>query len=183
MPIIEFGGKSPRIAPSAFVMNTATLIGDVVIDENVLVLSNAVLRADFNQIHIGPNVCIQENCVLNPVLEEPIRIEGNSIIGYGATLHGGDLKRGVFVGTNSVILRGVSIGEDCLVAAGSLLTVNMKIPPRSVVMGAPAKIVRVAREEDMNFISRAVSAYLGVLERYRRELKQWEIRYSVAGLE
>lgn len=182
MPIIAFRGRSPRIASSAFVMNTATLIGDVVIGDNVLVLSNAVLRGDFNQIYIGANVCIQENCVLNPVLEEPIRIEGNSIVGYGSKVHGGDIKKGVFVGTNSVVLRGVSIGEDCLIAAGSLLTVNMKIPPRSVVMGAPAKIVRVVQEEDIKFINRAVTAYVGVLEQYRNELKQWEIRYSATSL-
>ena len=179
MPLIEFKGKKPRIAPSAFVMNTATLIGDVFISDNVLVLSNAVLRGDFNEIYIGANVCIQENCVLNPVLEEPIRIEGNSIIGYGAKVHGGDIERGVFIGTNSVILRGVRIGKDCLIAAGSILTVNMKIPPRSVVMGTPAKIVRMVNEEDIDWINRAVAGYMGVLEQYKNELKEWEIRYTL----
>lgn len=180
MPIIEFRGKRPQIAPDAFVMNTATLIGDVVINSNVLILSNAVLRGDFNQIYVGESVCIQENSVLNPVLEEPIRIEGHSIIGYGAKVHGGDIKRGVFIGTNSIILRGVSVGEDCLIAAGSILTVNMKVPPRSVVMGAPAKVVRGVEPKDIEWINRAVTAYMGVLEQYRNELKRWEIRYAAA---
>jgi Carbonic anhydrases/acetyltransferases, isoleucine patch superfamily len=79
MPIIEYKGKKPRIDAGIFIMNSATLIGDVVISSNVLILVNAVLRGDFNQIYIGKKVCIQENSVLNPVLQEPIRIEGHSI--------------------------------------------------------------------------------------------------------
>lgn len=177
MPIIEFKGKKPKIDANAFVMNSATLIGDVVLSRNVLVLSNAVLRGDFNQIYIGENVCIQENSVVHPATE-PIRIEGYSLVGYGAKVHGGDIKKSVFIGTNSVILRGVSIGENSIIAAGSILTIGMKIPPRSVVMGAPAKIVRDVGEKDIEWIKGAVAGYIRVLEDYRAELKEWEIRYS-----
>jgi carbonic anhydrase/acetyltransferase-like protein (isoleucine patch superfamily) len=178
MPIIEFRGKKPRIDTGAFLMNSATLIGDVVLSSNVLVLSNSVLRGDFNQIYIGENVCIQENSVLNPVLQEPIRVEGDSIIGYGAKVHGGEIKKGVFIGTNSVILRGVEIGECSLIAAGSILTVSMKIPPRSLVAGAPAKIMRKLNDEDIEWIKGAVSGYMKILEAYKAELKEWEIRYT-----
>ena len=179
MPIIEYRDKKPEIAAGAFVMNSATLLGDVVLSSNVLVLSNAVLRGDFNQICIGENVCIQENSVLNPVLEEPIRVEGYSIIGYGAKLHGGEIKEGVFIGMNSVILPGVRIGENSLIAAGAILTENMKVPPRSLVRGIPAKIVRELNDEDVEWIKGAVSGYMEVLEDYKRELREWEIRYSV----
>ena len=178
MPIIEFRGKKPKIDANAFVMNNATLIGDVVISSNVLVLANAVLRGDFNQVYIGENVCIQENSVLHPVLQDPITVEGHSIIGYGAKLHGGAIKKGVFIGTNSVILRGVEIGENSLIAAGSILTVDMKIPPRSVVMGAPAKIVRELGDDGIEWIKGAVTGYMGLLEDYKTELKEWEIRYG-----
>jgi carbonic anhydrase/acetyltransferase-like protein (isoleucine patch superfamily) len=177
MPIIEFKGKKPKIDANAFVMNNATLIGDVVISSNVLVLANAVLKGDFNQIYVGENVCIQENSVVHPALG-PIRIEGDSLIGYGAKVHGGDIKRSVFIGTNSVILRGASIGENSIIAAGSILTADMKIPPRSLVMGVPAKIVREVGDEDIEWIKGAVTSYMWVLEEYKTELKEWDIRYG-----
>ena len=179
MPIIEYRGKKPRIDSNAFIMNSATLIGDVVISSDVLVLANAVLRGDFNQIYIGEKVCIQENSVLNPVPQEPIRIEGHSIIGYGAKVHGGEIKKGVFIGANSIILRGVKIGEYSLIAAGSVLTENMKIPPRSLVMGMPAKVVSELRDEDIEWTKDAVFGYMEVLEEHKSELKEWEIRYTI----
>jgi len=178
MPIIEYKGKKPRIDAGAFIMNSATLIGDVVIGSNVLVLSNAVLRGDFNQIYIGETTCVQEHAVLNPVWAEPIRIEGNSIIGYGAKVHGGEIERGVFVGMNSVILGGVKIGEDSIVAAGSILMEGMKVPPRSLVVGAPAKVVRQVNDKDIEWIKRSVSGYMEVLEEYKNGLNEWEIRYT-----
>jgi carbonic anhydrase/acetyltransferase-like protein (isoleucine patch superfamily) len=178
MPIIEYRGKKPRIDAAAFIMNSATLIGDVVLSRNVLVLANVVLRGDFDQIYVGENVCIQENSVLNPILEQPIRLEGDSIVGYGAKLHGGKIAKGVFIGTNSVILRGVEIGEHSLIAAGSVLTPDMKIPPRSLVAGVPAKIVRKLNDKDVEWIKGAVSGYMKVLEGHRSELKEWEIRYK-----
>lgn len=176
MPIIEYKGKKPRIDAGAFVMNNATLLGDVVISSNVLILANAVLRGDFNQIYIGENTCVQENSVLNPVLEEPIRIEGHSIIGYGAKIHGGEIKQGAFIGMNSVILPGVRIGENSLIAAGSILMENMEVPPKSLVVGTPAKVVRELKDEDIKWIRGAVFGYMKVLEGYKSELKEWEIR-------
>jgi carbonic anhydrase/acetyltransferase-like protein (isoleucine patch superfamily) len=179
MPLIEYRGKKPKIDSNAFIMNSATLVGDVVLSSNVLILANAVLRGDFNQIYIGEKVCIQENSVLNPTLQEPLRIEGQSIIGYGAKVHGGEIKKGVFIGANSVVLRGVRIGEYSLIAAGSVLTENMKIPPRSLVKGVPAKVVRELRDEDIEWTKEAVFGYMEVLEDYKSELKEWEIRYTV----
>ena len=179
MPIIEYRGKKPRIDTGVFIMNSATLIGDVVIGSNVLILANAVLRGDFNKIYIGENVGIQENAVLNPVLQEAIRVEGHSIIGYGAKVHGGEIKKGVFVGMNSVVLPGVTIGEYSLIAAGSVLTENMKVPPKSLVTGAPARVVRELRDEDIEWTKGAVARYMEMLEEYKTELKEWEIRYSV----
>ncbi|MDY7019287.1 MAG: gamma carbonic anhydrase family protein [Chloroflexota bacterium] len=179
MPIIEYRDKKPKINSNVFIMNSATLIGDVVLNSSVLILSNAVLRGDFNQIYVGEKVCIQESSILNPVLQEPIRVEGHSIIGYGAKVHGGTIEKGVFLGTNSVVLQGVRIGENSLVAAGSILTANMIIPPRSLVAGVPAKIVRELRDEDIDWIAGAVLGYMEMLEDYKTELKKWEIRYTV----
>ena len=179
MPIIEYRGKKPKIDSNVFIMNSATLIGDIVLSSNVLILSNAVLRGDFNQIYVGERVCIQEGSVVNPVLEEPIRVEGCSIIGYGAKIHGGTIEKGVFIGANSIVLQGVTIGENSLVAAGSILTANMRIPPRSLVAGTPAKVVRVLKDEDIGWIAGAVFGYMEMLEDYKTELKKWEIRYTV----
>ena len=178
MPIIEYRGKKPKIDANVFIMNSATLIGNVVIGSNVLILANAVLRGDFNQIYVGENVCIQENAILNPTVQEAIKIEGHSIIGYGAKVHGGEIRKGVFIGVNSVILPGAKIGEYSLIAAGSILAENMEVPPRSLVTGVPAKIVRELNDENIKWIKGAVFGYMKVLENYRSELKEWEVRYS-----
>jgi len=180
MPIIKHRGKEPRIDPDAFVMSNATLIGEVVIGSNVLVLSNAVLRADFNLISVGESVCIQENAVLNPVLEEAIIIEGHSLIGYGAKLHGGQIGRGAFVGMNSVILQGVRVGENSIIAAGSILTENMKVPSKSLVMGTPAKVVREVSDEDIKWMEIGVGEYMKILKDYQKGMKEWEIRYGTS---
>jgi carbonic anhydrase/acetyltransferase-like protein (isoleucine patch superfamily) len=113
------------------------------------------------------------------VPQEPIRIEGRSIIGYGAKVHGGEIKKGVFIGANSMVLRGVKIGENSLVAAGSILTENMEVPPRSLVMGAPAKVARKLNDEDIEWIEWSVALYMKMLEDYKTELKEWEIRYTI----
>ena len=136
------------------------------------------MRGDFNQIYIGDGVCIHENSIINPTFEQPIRIEGYSIIGYGSKIHGGEIKRGVFIGMNSIILRGVTIGENSIVAAGSMLTANMKVPPRSLVAGVPARVVRELRDEDVDWPKRAVAAYMEELREYKSKLKEWEIRYT-----
>jgi len=180
MPIVEYIGKRPRIDDGAFIMDSATLIGDVTISNRVLILSNAVLRGDLNGIYIGEEVCIQENSVLNPTVKEPIIIEGYSIVGYGAKVHGGEIGRGVFIGANCVILQGVRIGENSLVAAGSVLLEDMIIPPRSLVAGVPARVVRNLKDEDVEWTKIGVAGYMEILKEYENKLKRWEIRQGIA---
>jgi phenylacetic acid degradation protein len=180
MPIIEYKGKIPQVDVGAFIMNSAMLIGDVAISDKVLILSNTVLRGDFNRIYIGEDVCIQENSVLNPTWKEPIIIEGDSIIGYGTKVHGGKIGKGAFIGANCIILQGVRIGENSLIAAGSILTEDLVIPPRSLVAGVPAKVMRELRDEDIEWINRGVTAYRDMLKEYKANLRHQEIRYGTS---
>lgn len=176
MPIVEYKGKKPEIDEKAFVFSNATLIGDIKIAKTVLVLANAVLRGDFDFISVGERTCIQENAVLNPVPKEPIIIEGNSIIGYGAIMHGGRCEKGVFVGMNAVIMQGVRIGEESVIAAGSVITEGIHIPRKSLVAGVPAKILKELSDKDIEWARQGVITYMGMLREYRKSLKRFEIR-------
>ena len=178
MPIVEYRGKKPQIGDNVFIMNSATLIGDVVLGDNVLVMANVVLRADYSQIRIGDRVVLLENSVVNPTPGEPVVIEGDCVVGYGARIHGGMIARMVFVGMNSVLMHGVELGERSYLGASAMLPGNARIPVGSVAMGMPARVVREVGPDELGRIQFAVDHYMKTLERFQRELKWWEIRWN-----
>ncbi|MEW6614024.1 MAG: gamma carbonic anhydrase family protein [Thermodesulfobacteriota bacterium] len=165
--IVEFNGKKPRIDDSSFVAPNSTIIGDTLISENTLILYGAICRADFNHIFIGPGSCVQENVVLNPMPDEPIIIEGESIIGYGSIIHGGTIEKNSFIGAGSIILHDVVIGTESIVAAGSMVTAGTKVPPRSLVVGVPGKVVRKLEDPDVAWIKKGVNGYQKLLPEYK----------------
>ena len=166
--IVEFNGKKPRIDDSSFIAPNSTLIGDILVSENTLILYGAICRADFNRIFIGPGSCVQENVVLNPMPDEPIIIEGESIIGYGCIIHGGTIEKNSFIGAGSIILHDVVIGTESIVAAGSMVTAGTKVPPRSLVVGVPGKVVRKLEDSDVAWIKKGVNGYQKLLPEYKK---------------
>jgi len=178
MPIVEYRGKKPQIGNNVFIMHSATLIGDVVLGDNVLVMANVVLRADYGQIRIGDRVVLLENAVVNPPPGEPVVIEGDCLVGYGARIHGGRIGRRVFVGMNSVLMHGVELGEHSYLGACAVLPGNARIPAGSVAMGMPARVVREAGPDDRVRIEFAVDQYMKTLDRFQAELGRWEIRWD-----
>jgi carbonic anhydrase/acetyltransferase-like protein (isoleucine patch superfamily) len=154
--IYPFKGMKPRIHKSACIAKTATIIGNVAIDAHSSVWPGAVLRGDLSSITIGKYTSIQDNCVIHvegkifgpSSPEHPAFIGDYCTVGHGAILHGCSICEGVLVGANAVIFNNATIGEGSLVGMGCVVPDNKEIPPRSVVVGIPGKIVRRVTEEE-----------------------------------
>ena len=138
--IIEYRGKRPKIAASAFVAPTAVLIGDVELGEEASVWFGSVIRADNGPIRIGARSNVQDNAVVHVSEGSATIIEDDVTIGHCAVLEDCRIGRGSLIGSNAVVLNDAVIGEQTLVAAGSVVAANAQIPPRVLVAGAPAVV-------------------------------------------
>src|SRR5688572_17472840 len=141
--IRRYKGVMPRLAPSVFVDESAQVIGDVEIGEEASVWMNAVVRGDVHWIRIGRRSNIQDNTVVHVQNgTHPTTIGDEVTIGHAAIVHGCTIGNRVLVGMGAILLNGSIVGEDSIVAAGSLLTEESRFPPRSLLMGSPAKVKR-----------------------------------------
>jgi carbonic anhydrase/acetyltransferase-like protein (isoleucine patch superfamily) len=165
--IKSFDGKSPQIAHSALIHETACIIGDVKLGENASAWPGAVIRADMARIVIGNDTSMQDNCVIH--CEEDMVIGDNVIIGHTAVVHGRKIGNNVIVGNNATILDGVEIGSFCIISAGSTLTPNTKIPDKSLVTGTPAKVKGEISSEHMALLEHAVAAYKELTRKYKQQ--------------
>ena len=157
--IVDLKGRRPRAGKGAFVAENATLIGDVEIAEHCSIWFGAVLRADSNAIRIGKQSNVQDLCVLHVDHDHALAIGDDVTIGHRAILHGCTIKDRVLVGMGATIMNGAVIGEDSIVGAGALVTENAQIPPRSLVIGMPAKVKRELSAEEVVAISKSASLY------------------------
>ena len=132
----------PKIHPSAYIAPTAVIIGDVKIEEGVSVWDGAVLRGDVSFIKIGKNSNIQDNAVIHVDYEQPTVIGENVTVGHLAVVHGASVGNNVIVGIHAVVLNNAEIGDGSVIGAGAVVTPGTKIPPKSLVVGVPAKVVR-----------------------------------------
>ena len=165
--ILSLGGKTPRIAASAFVAPTATVIGDVTIGEEASIWFGAVLRGDFGRIEVGARANVQDNAVLHSTDHLPTVVGDGATVGHGAVLEGCRIERGALVGMNAVVLHGAVVGEEALVAAGSVVTDEARIPPRTMAAGAPCQVRKQLTGASADWIARAASAYVRLSRRYR----------------
>lgn len=138
--IIEFKGKRPQIAPTAYIAPNATLIGDVVIEEEASVWFGAVIRGDHGRITIGARTSVQDNVVIHVNNRHDTIVEADVTIGHGAVLEGCHLHAGALVGMNATVLSGAIVEAGALVAAGSVVVENQHIPAGVLAAGVPAKV-------------------------------------------
>jgi len=139
--IYPFQGMAPRIGSRVFVAPNATVVGDVLIGDDVSVWFNCVLRGDVNAIRIGARTNIQDMCCLHVSNGQwPLLVEEEVSVAHNVMLHGCTIRRGALVGMSTTIMDGAEVGEGCLVAAGSLLKEGFKAPPHTLVGGWPAKV-------------------------------------------
>ena len=177
--IVSYQGKFPRLAKDVFVANTATITGDVEIGSGSSVWFSAVIRGDMNYIRIGEKVSVQDNCVLHVDSKLSPLILGNEItVGHRSVLHGCKVGNLCLIGMGSIIMDGTEVGDGCIIAAGSVVIANTKIPPRTLVMGIPAKPKREVNDDDLKMIKEGVEAYYRLADNYR----QYTINpYSIKG--
>ncbi len=154
-----FEGMVPVVHPTAFVHPTAVLIGDVRIGPGCYIGPGASLRADFSSVIIGAGCNIQDYCILHGTPGFNTVIEEDGHIGHGAVVHGCVIRRNGLVGMNSAIYDGAELGECSIVAAMAFVTAGTKIPPRSLVAGTPAKVLRQLGDEEVARKTRGTQAY------------------------
>jgi carbonic anhydrase/acetyltransferase-like protein (isoleucine patch superfamily) len=157
-----YRARLPLVDPTAYVDQTAQVIGDVVIGAESSVWMNVVIRGDVNHIRIGARTNIQDATVVHVMRDtHPTIIKDDVTIGHGAIVHGCTIESRVLVGMGVLILNGATIGEDCILAAGSLITEGAVIPPRSMVMGRPGKVKRPLSDEEVASIRWYANNYVG----------------------
>lgn len=168
--IRPYKGISPQIAASAFIEQSANIIGDVQVGADSSVWFNCVLRGDVYYIRVGESTNIQDGTIIHVTSGRFPTIIGNRVtIGHGVILHGCTVKDRSLVGIGSIILDDVVVGEESFIAAGSLVTPGTVIPPRSMVMGSPAKVRREVTEEEIARIDRHWRNYIEYKNNYMGE--------------
>jgi carbonic anhydrase/acetyltransferase-like protein (isoleucine patch superfamily) len=166
--IKSFQGVEPRIHESAFIAENAVIIGDVEIAEQSSVWYGSILRADVNSIRIGARTNIQDASVIHVTSKtHDTVLEDEITLGHRVTIHGCYIETGSLIGIGAIVLDGARIGRNSLVAAGSLVTPNTEIPPRSLVMGSPARVKRELSEEEVKDLARFWQNYVELSKHYR----------------
>ncbi len=164
MAIRPYRGKLPVIQPSAYIDESAQVIGDVVIGAESSVWMQVVIRGDVNYIRIGDRTNVQDGTIVHVQHHTHPTVIGNDVtVGHGAVVHGCTIHDRVLVGMGAIILNGAEVGEDCIIAAGTLLTEGTVIPPRSMVMGSPGRVRRPLSDADVAMIREFSGNYV----RYR----------------
>lgn len=155
----EIDGIIPVADPTAFVHPDAVLIGDVIIGPGCYIGPMASLRGDFGRVIVEAGANVQDSCVMHCFPGRDVVVQEGGHIGHGAVLHGCTIGRGVLVGMNSVVMDGAVIGEESLVAANSFVKADDQVPPRHLVAGNPARVVRPLTDEEVAWKANGAGVY------------------------
>ena len=164
----KFLGATPSVAPDAYVHERATVIGAVTLGPKVSVWPGAVLRGDINSITVGEGSNIQDGCVVHLSDDCPTVVGKYCVVGHLAMLHGCTIGDECLIGMSATVLDGAVIGDHCIVGAGALVTKGTVVPPGSMVVGAPAKVLRVLTVAEKAGVRRYAEKYVGAAAGHRR---------------
>ena len=168
--IRPFRGVHPQIHHSAFVEESAQVIGDVHVGEESSIWFNAVVRGDIHHIRLGNRTNVQDNSVIHVRNgTHPTILEDEVTVGHSVTLHGCYVERGCLVGIGSILLDDVRVGSHSIVAAGAVISPSTLIPPRSLVMGVPAKVKRALTDEEVAGLEVFWKNYVEYTKFYKEE--------------
>jgi carbonic anhydrase/acetyltransferase-like protein (isoleucine patch superfamily) len=151
-----------------YVAPGAVVTGDVVLSAGVNIWFGCILRGDLARVTLGPRVNLQDGCIAHTDHDEPQLIEEGVVVGHGAMLHGRLIGKDTLVGMGAILLSGCEVGAECVIAAGTLVTERRRIPPRSLVMGVPGKVIREVTDEDLRRTLAISAHYLDMAQRYAR---------------
>lgn len=172
--IYEFQGFKPVIKETAYIHESATIIGNVIIGEDVYVGPGAVIRGDWGQIIIEDGCNIQENCVVHMFPGVSIRLEKGSHVGHGAIIHGADLGENCLIGMNAVVMDRAKIGAGSIIGALSFVKGDTHIPERSLVVGNPARIIKEVSDEMLAWKTKGTQLYQDLPGELYSSLKKCE---------
>jgi carbonic anhydrase/acetyltransferase-like protein (isoleucine patch superfamily) len=166
--IFPHHGIWPRIHETAFIAPSADVVGDVVIGDNSSVWFQVVIRGDVNSVHIGNRTNIQDHSCLHVTRKvSPLKIGDECTLGHRSTVHGCTIGNRVLVGMGAIVLDDAEIGDDCIIAAGAVVTKGTKVPSGSLVMGMPAKVSRPLKDAELAFLKKSASNYVGDIAEYK----------------
>ncbi|HYK42187.1 MAG TPA: gamma carbonic anhydrase family protein [Thermoanaerobaculia bacterium] len=164
--IKEHGGVRPRIGQRVYLAQSAAVIGDVHLGDDVSIWYNSVVRGDCNSIRIGDRSNVQDNCAIHVTQAKyPTVLEEEVTLGHGAIVHGAIVRRGALIGIRATVLDGADVGESAFIGAGALVAPRTVVPPRTLWLGAPARLARPLTEEEVEDLKHFHSNYLV----YKRE--------------
>ena len=172
MPCYEIDGIRPVVDPTAFVHPTAILIGDVIVGPGCYVAPNASLRGDFGRLILEAGSNVQDNCVMHgfPGTDTVIEVDGH--IGHGAVIHGARIGRNALVGMNAVVMDNAVVGECAMVAACAFVKAGMIVPPRMLVAGVPARLVRELSDQEIEWKGEGTRTYQQLTRRSHASLRE-----------
>lgn len=174
MPVFSIDGITPVVDPTAFVHDTAVLIGDAIVGPGAYVGPNAVMRGDFGRLILGEGANLQDTCVMHGFPGTDTVVEDNGHIGHGAVLHGCRIGRNTLVGMNAVIMDGAEIGPECIVAACAFVKAKFRCEARSMLVGSPATVKRQVSDEEIAWKTRGTGEYQALAQRCLQTLQPAE---------
>jgi carbonic anhydrase/acetyltransferase-like protein (isoleucine patch superfamily) len=172
--IREYAGKAPRIGERVYLAETAAIIGDVVLGDDVSVWYNTVLRGDCHFIRVGARSNIQDNCAIHVTQGQyPAELGEEVTLGHGAIVHGAVVRSGALIGIRATVLDGAEIGESAFIGAGALVTPRTVVPARTLWLGSPARQVRALSAAEVEDLKHFHRNYLEYKKEYFRLDGKW----------
>lgn len=172
MAVYELDGVSPEVAESAWIADSAQVMGRVSIGQDASVWFGTVVRGDTESITIGEGSNIQDASVLHADLGKPLVVGRNVTVGHQVMLHGCTIGDDSLIGIGAVVLNGAKIGRNCLVGAGALITEGKEFPDGSMIIGSPAKAVRQLTPEQIEGLRRSAQHYVDNARRFKTGLRK-----------
>jgi len=172
MAVYELDGVAPTVPASAWVADSAQVLGGVTLGEDASVWFGAVIRGDTEHIHIGDGTNIQDHSVLHADLGQPLTVGRNVTVGHRVMLHGCTIGDESLIGIGAIVLNGAKIGRNCLVGAGALVTEGKEFADGSMIIGSPARAVRELTPEQIEGLRQSARHYVENAHRFRDGLKK-----------
>jgi len=177
--VYEIDGIVPVVSPGAFVHPSAVLIGDVIVASKAYIGPAACLRGDFGRIVVEEGANIQDSCLLHGFPGKDTVVGADATVGHGAVLHGCVVRRGALVGMNAVVNDNAEVAEDAMVAALAFVRAEQQIPPRTLVAGIPARVLRTLSEEELSWKANNTLLYQGLARRSAASMREVEALSAV----
>ena len=165
-----FGGKRPVLDPTAFIAETATIVGDVTVGARSSIWFGTVIRGDVFHVRIGSETSIQDNTVIHVTHDRyPTTVGDRVTVGHSVVLHGCTVRDQVIVGMGAIILDQAEVGDRCIIGAGALVTPGTKIPAGHLAVGAPARVKRPLTDDELEWLGLSATHYVDLTRRYKED--------------